>query len=419
MADRYTFGDDVNKRTRRRTDGPWERLTYDKGHRMLLARAMLIAVLVCPVEGYAQAGDGGEHFASAIRLYQAGDIQGAIAEYQACLKQQPERIDALSNLGAALARLGRYPEAIEQYRHALELSSGDPRIRMNLAIAYYKSELLADAIRELSSLHESAPGDERILVLLSDCYFRMGENRKVVELLRPAAAASADNRAILFLLGSALLRDNQIVEGQATIERLLRDGESAEAQLLIGTTQLMSGQYAEAGKTLARAVTLNPDLPEVYASYGMALMKAGDAEAAGRAFRQELARDPASYVANLNLGILLRGQGKLDEAMPLLRRAKDIRPHDAQALLEIGKTHMAAARWAEAATELESATRENPDSIEVHRMLAEVYGRLKRPADGDAQRAIARRLEGQDQSNAAIRKLHAQIMEKLKAEAAR
>jgi len=315
----------------------------------MLLGAVSIAVVLWPLAASAQTAGGGEHFASAVRLYQAGDVQGAIAEYEAGLRLQPDRIDALSNLGAALARLGRYPEAIERYRRALELSAGDPRIRMNLALAYYKSDSLAEAIGELSSLHEGAPGNEQILVLLSDCYFRVGQNKKVVELLQPVAASGADNRAILYLLGTALLRDNQIAEGKALIDRLLQGGESAETQLLIGTTQLMSGQYAEAVKTLARAVTLKPDLPEVFASYGMALMKAGDPEAAEKAFRQELARDPASYAANLNLGSLLRGQGKLDEALPLLRRAKQVRPHDRQAQIEIGKTYLAAGRWAEAA----------------------------------------------------------------------
>ena len=171
-------------------------------------------------------------------------------------------------------------------------------------------------------------------------------------------------------------------------------------------------------KTLARAVTLNPELPEVFASYGMALMKAGDTQAAEKAFRQELARDPASYAANLNLGSLLRGQGKLDEAMPLLRRAKQVRPHDGQAQIEIGKAYLAAGHWAEAAVELEAAARENPESIEAHRALAEAYGRIERPGDQDAQRAIARRLEGQRQSNSAIEKLHQQIMEQLRAETA-
>src|SRR5712692_8748267 len=103
---------------------------------MLRVAAYLMAGLfVSCALAWAQAEDAGQHFARAIQLHQAGEIQGAIAEYEACLKIEPDRIDAISNLGAALARLGRHAEAIQQYQHALKVSPGDARIRMNLALA--------------------------------------------------------------------------------------------------------------------------------------------------------------------------------------------------------------------------------------------------------------------------------------------
>jgi Flp pilus assembly protein TadD len=44
----------------------------------------------------------------AVALHQKGDLDGAIAGYRAYLKLRPDAIDARSNLGAALARLGHY-----------------------------------------------------------------------------------------------------------------------------------------------------------------------------------------------------------------------------------------------------------------------------------------------------------------------
>ena len=360
-------------------------------------------------------GDANERFGQAVRLHQAGDLDGAVVAYQECLKLQPERIDAISNLGVVLARLGRYPEAIRQYQHALALT-GDVRIRRNLAIASYKSGMLSDAVRELSVLRESAPGDEQILTLLSDCYFRLGENRKVLELLRPAVSSAPANPAVLYLLGTALIRDNQIAEGQALIDQLLRKGESAEVRFLIGTTQLMGRQYAEVEQTLARAVSLNAGLPELFAYYGLALMKSGKGQAAVTAFRKELERDPGNYAANLNLGCLLRDQKKLDEAVGLLRKAREIRPNEAQPPLELGMAYSLQTRWPEAASALEDAARQDPESIAVHRALTEVYQHMNRASERDAQRVIVQRLEGRDQSDSAIQKLHAQIMEQLRNE---
>jgi tetratricopeptide (TPR) repeat protein len=96
-------------------------------------------------------------FANATRLHEAGDIEGAIREYQAILKVHPERVDVRSNLGAAYSGSGRYEDAIEQYKLALALDSRNQTIRRNLALAYYKAALFAEAAAELTRFVAATP----------------------------------------------------------------------------------------------------------------------------------------------------------------------------------------------------------------------------------------------------------------------
>jgi hypothetical protein len=65
---------------------------------------------VLEVSAFAQSdGDSVDvAFAQAIKLHQAGDIEGAIRSYQAILVKYPQRVDVRSNLGAAFSRLWRY-----------------------------------------------------------------------------------------------------------------------------------------------------------------------------------------------------------------------------------------------------------------------------------------------------------------------
>src|SRR5262245_63339234 len=105
-----------------------------KAVRFTLAFITLLALL-SPAEGQTTkpaqgAGENPERiFARAVQAHQSGDIEGAIREYQAYLALRPERVEARSNLGAALARLGRYADAIEQYKRALELDGRNQGIR--------------------------------------------------------------------------------------------------------------------------------------------------------------------------------------------------------------------------------------------------------------------------------------------------
>ena len=57
----------------------------------------------------------------ALLRHQAGDLPGALEAYKEVLRVAPNRFDARSNYGAVLAALGRYPEAVEQYRQALAI----------------------------------------------------------------------------------------------------------------------------------------------------------------------------------------------------------------------------------------------------------------------------------------------------------
>src|SRR5437773_7248730 len=102
------------------------------------------------------------------------------------------------------------------------------------------------------------------------------------------------------MLGTALVRDGQDEKGQVLVDRILKNGDSAEARLLLGTTKLMVNDFAGALVDLEKAVELNPHLPEVYAYYGTALLSTGDQAGAQEAFEHALRDDPNNFDANLD-----------------------------------------------------------------------------------------------------------------------
>ena len=172
----------------------------------------------------------------AIGRHQSGDIEGAIEDYRKYLAARPDSPMALSNLGAAYARVARYEEAIAQYWHALKLQPGNAPVELNLGLAYYKTGRTEMAAVTLEKVHRTAPDELQPTLLLADCWLAMGKNKDVAQLLTPLSGRRPDDLAIAYLLGTALVRDNQISRGQLVIDRILRNGDSAEARLLLGTT---------------------------------------------------------------------------------------------------------------------------------------------------------------------------------------
>ena len=297
----------------------------------LLGRCLLLFIFV---EGLgAQTPGSGCAWDRAIQLHQAGDLAGAIREYQSCIVAEPARIEARSNLGAAFSRLGRYQEAIDQYREALKTAPPEvaPHLRFNLALAYYKSDQIPQATAELEALHRLQPTDFNIALLLADCELRTGRFREVIDMLLPLEASHTGEAALDYVLGMALIRDGRPEQGQLRVDRILSRGESAEGHFLLGSVPFMAHDYPTAAREFSKAAAIDPTVPSLQSYLGQALLFTGDAEGAAAAFRKELDADPNDYEANFLLASILARRGKTGEAQPFLERAVQIRPASGEA----------------------------------------------------------------------------------------
>ncbi|HEY4088384.1 MAG TPA: tetratricopeptide repeat protein [Bryobacteraceae bacterium] len=334
----------------------------------------------------------------AIRLHQAGQVEAAIGDYQKYLSLRPDSFLAHSNLGAAYAKTGRYEDAVEQYQVALKLQPDNASIELNLGLAWYKSGQTQRAATIFDSLHKRAPGELQTTLLLADCLLAMGKDKDVVSLLSALGEQRPDDLAVSYMLGTALARDGQIERGQVIIDRILRNGDTAEARLLLGTTKLRAQEYPAALVDLAKAVELNPKLPDVYTYYGQALLATGDSSGAVEAFRKALAANPNDFGSNMQLAILLKEDDKMDEALQCLNRALRVRPGDLGARYQHAGILLHDNKTEDARTELEAIVAEAPGFTEAHVTLATVYYRLKRKADGDRERALVQKLTAQTQA---------------------
>lgn len=334
----------------------------------------------------------------ALRLHAAGDLEGAIQAYRAYLKSNPESIEARSNLGAALARLGQYEQAISEYKVALRSAPKSPAVLFNLGLALYKADRFAEATQNFAAAHALSPGNKQLMLLLGDCHLRQGENRQVIHLLTDVYKSSPDDMAVAYLLGTALIRDNQVELGQTIVNQLLSGGDSAEARLLIGTTKMMARDFAGALVDIAKAVELNPKLPSVHSYHGRALLQTGDSAGALAAFHREIEVNPNDFDSNLNIGALLRQEQSYEDARPYLTKALTLRPGDPAVRYQIAALDLAVGRVDDARKGLEQLTQQEPRFLEAHVTLATVYYRLKRKLDADRERAIVQKLNEEIQA---------------------
>jgi len=288
---------------------------------------LLIALAFLAPNVSAEQGSSPEAlYKQAMEADDRGDVQKAITLYQELLRRQPDSVEARTNLGVALAKTGRYDDAIAQYEEALKRDPSNPIVRLNLALSEYKQGDFQLAASELQDLRKDYPENRQSLYLLADCYLRLGRNSEVVELLEPGFQAHPEDRAIDYALGTALLREGKLQQGEVVIDRILKDGDTAEANFLMGEVHFAAGNYKEAAAALRRSLKLNPSLPGCWSVYGHALLNSGEIEGAAGAFKKALEMDASDFSANLYLGSVLRRGGKAADAVPYLEKAWRQRP---------------------------------------------------------------------------------------------
>ncbi|MDE3179730.1 MAG: tetratricopeptide repeat protein [Acidobacteriota bacterium] len=337
-------------------------------------------------------------------LYSAGDLEGAVREYKKYVALEPDSVGAHTNLGVALAHLGRYEEAIGQYRKAL---GGDVKglspaqllgIRFNLAVAYYKSGQLAPATNEFARLRAAQPQSLRLALLLADCHFQVGEYERVISLLSPLDAANQGNDALVYLLGMSLLRTHHAKEGETVINRILSQGDSPQARMVLGAAALEDLKFEDAMKDFEGALALDPHIPSGHTFLGLAEMRLGIHDKAIQSFRDAIEENPNDFEAYLYLGALLKTDQKYDESLRFLTRALELQPQNLAAEYQLGTLYLDTGKFAAARSTLEEVTKAAPGFVAGHVSLAMVYYRLKDKADGDRERALVQKLNAEAQA---------------------
>jgi len=357
-------------------------------HCAILAVAIATA-MVCTLRLDCQVASPQALYDQAGQALDAGNAAQAIKLYEELLQQVPDSVEARTNLGAALAQEGRYGDAMKQYRLALARDPRNQTVLLDLALAFYKQADFSQASGQLDTLHKLDPANQQALYLLADCYLRLGKFQDAIALVTPAYDAHPDDPTLEYILSWALIQDGQTQKGAAVIDRILRKGNPAVANLLMGTAQEAAGDHKTAAATIHKALELNPDIPGGWTIYGKALLQDGQREEGITALRRALQADPNDFDACLHLGAILRHDGDIVGAGPYLNRALLLRQDSSAAQFQVSAMDAAAGRLDEARSGFEKLLKQWPDFLEAHVQLATVYARLHRTEDSKREQRIA------------------------------
>jgi len=327
---------------------------------------------------------------TALELESQGKNAEAEAAWQSYLKSNPKNPEPYGHLGLLEARQGHYKEAIPYYRKALAIKPDVPGLRLNFALALFKSGDLKAAIPELTTLLKSAPPGspeaQRLEILIGMSHYGLAEYKAAAPFLKQAAARDTQNLPLRLALAHCYLWSGQSKNVLDVYHEILTiNPDSAEADMLAGEALDEMKDSAGAIEMFRNAVKADPRTPNAHFGLGYLLWtQKSYAEAAGE-FKAELANDPNHIQAIIYLADTYIQLNQFSDAQPLLERAVQIEPSASLAHLDLGIVYSEMDRKEDALGELTQAAKLAPDDVNVHWRLGRLYRSMGRKEEAKAE----------------------------------
>lgn len=259
-------------------------------------------------------------------LRKLGRVPEALAQYRRALELDPLHAPSHNNLGAELAEAGRYEEAVKHFATSLRLRPNDPPTHENLAGALRALGRNAEAKSHYEAALRLEPGRARSRQALAELLAAAGQPEASLALVQQGVQQAPNSPETHNHLGSTLAQAGRIEEAERHFREAIRlDPNFGLAHLNLGTALAASGRLKEAIGHLQSAARLRPELPETHSQLAVALVNSGDLEAAVAPFQQALRRRPDSAELHDNFGQLLRALGRNRDAFEHLEEAARLR----------------------------------------------------------------------------------------------
>jgi tetratricopeptide (TPR) repeat protein len=266
-------------------------------------------------------------FELAVEHHRAGRVREAEEIYRQILREEPEHIDALHNLGVIAGRDGRNELSLKMMSRVIALRPNLPEAHNSLGNAIKNMGRLDDAIAAYQRAIELRDGYPEAWANLGSARKSKGDIEGAIAAYRKAVGLRPDFADAFFNLGNALKEIGRVDEAIAAFQKALRlKPGNAEALNNLGNALTDREQLDEAIEAFGQAIAIKPDFAEFYNNLGNALRAKGETDRAVSAYEKAITLRPELADGHYNLGGAMKDRAEMDAAIAKYRKAIELEP---------------------------------------------------------------------------------------------
>lgn len=269
-----------------------------QGLALLQRRDFAAAVQAFQTAGRLQRNYWEAHANCGLALKMLGRFAEAVEQFKLALKGAPQNAELLGSL-ANVHHLGGQPdEAAKLYRRALSLNGDVAGLRISYGTLLLQNNRPADALPHLARAHELDPHNLLPGTLLGHGLAQLGRHAEAVSWLERAADRPDAERGTLTVLASSLYADRRPQEAEAVARRLTAAApDDVSGWRLLGAILRDMGQWREARDAHQREWEISGD-PVALAKKALVLPMIPDGPGHLAEAREGLRRELAELAAS-------------------------------------------------------------------------------------------------------------------------
>jgi tetratricopeptide (TPR) repeat protein len=313
----------------------------------------------------------------------AGAPQRAIDTVAPALTAHPDDPDLLAVRAAARHALRKDEDAKVDAEHAVRVAPTNENAVAVLAALYAQVKDYPKAISLVSGAVSQAPASVDLREVLVNLYLATAQPDKAEEEMRKIIDLKPSDLSVRSQLAAHLARAHRLDAAQQVLEEAIESLSKGKNQVRADEAKLLLVGFianersrAQGEMTLRRFIATDPGNLDLRLGLAALLQRTGTAKEAIATYQEVIKQDGTGakgLVARDRIAAIELDQGHADAARQLLSEVLQKNPRDDDALLLRATMESHDNKPADAIADLRAVLRDQPNSIQLQRMLASAY----------------------------------------------
>ena len=270
----------------------------------------------------------------------------AIEEYKLALDADPGSPQLNDALAELYFRRGRVHDAEITARNLLKTSPDDVDAHKLLGRIYLRelgegqnagataaseNDVLNQAIAEFEKIVALEPRSVEDRMVLGQLYTVKHDQKKAEEQFKTAQSIEPDSEDVVLNLARLYAESGDLQHAAKVVEDIPVNDRTAKMEFALGATYDQLKQPKNAISAYQRAVDIEPGDPRTLGALAQALLADNELDAALKQFNQLAAADPENPEPLIHVSEIQRRQGKFEDALTTIRKARKLDPTSLEA----------------------------------------------------------------------------------------